>query len=274
MSLSITPAMQPLPIPMPSPQQAADAQRLNRVADSAAVRNTAARAVRDDDTPSVPGVQREVLAKVDTPTGQATVQVWDVNGDGTKDAVLRDTATGATTALLNKGGDNAPVFTGPSVNISTPTQTDVNRLAVPGGQSGRAFLATDTDGDGLRQLAVKRHDGVWISLGEGQDQPGRTGVDEAEARFAQLLAQMIRLLPVSMPVRGLLGFSGELEGDDWSEALGHLSEGLAYGHDTATPLVGNQVPLDTSFWMLWALMADEWADPDQGRPAAERLRPA
>lgn len=262
MSMSVTPAMQVIAVPEPAPADRSNAQRLSAAAADPDVRSVAAEAVQAEAPAALPGEgSREPAAVVQTGAGEATVHVWDVNGDGAKDAVLRDDSTGAASALLNRGGNDAPAFSGPAVSISAPTGQDLNTLSVTGNDTGRSFLAADLDGSGLRQLAVKRSDGQWLSLGGSRDQPGVVPVDQAEDRFDEIVSHMLRLLPSSMQLRGLWNSGLPADMDDWTDMMARSGNGIPYGYDTATPTFGNLVPLDASFSMMWGFLTDEIEDP-------------
>jgi hypothetical protein len=214
--------------------------------------------VQAADAPSQPGAAAPEVAAVVRGAGkEATVQVWDVNGDGAKDAVLSDTATGAKSALLNRGDDAKPQLSTDAISISAPTSEDLNSLAVHGKQTGRSFLATDVDGDGLRQLAVRRDTGEWVSLGGSQDTPGVKPIDEAEKRFEAFVMQMMRWLPATLQVRGLWGAESGTDFDDWADEMDDAAYGVPGGLDTATPSLGALVPTSSAFALLWAFMASE-----------------
>lgn len=199
MSTSITPALQPIVLPPPSPVAVAGQRRADTFARNDTVLEAAGEAIvtkAEEGTPTT-GQAPEVAATVKTGQGTATVQVWDVNGDGAKDAVVRDTTTGASTALINRGENDAPVFDDQTVALTAPTMKDLDTLAVEGPRTGREFLAADTDGDGLRQIAVKRGAEDWISLGGRQDVAGQSptaAIEDAEARFERIMMELSELL--------------------------------------------------------------------------------
>lgn len=262
MSIAIVPMQQVFLPPEPTPQQRSDSQRLNAVANNADVRDAAADAVQaqTDNAPTASAnPNREPVASVHTSQGDAAVMVWDVNGDGAKDAVLRDTASGATTALLNRGGDAAPQLTGPAISIDAPTAKDLDRLALNGPATDRRFLAADFDGDGTRQLAVQRSSGEWMSLGGSQDAPGVAPIDQAEAQFIEFITRMVELLPHVMQVRGLFDTGADwFGGEDWDDAMGNEAEGIPFGYDTATPLLGDLVPSNSTYPLLFGALMDDF----------------
>jgi hypothetical protein len=195
MFASMIPALQSIPVTPPPAADAERAQRTNAVAERSSTREAAKRAIdRDDDHGSSSGVEPAGAEIVTTAEGgTATVKVWDVNGDGAKDAVVTDTASGATSALLNRGGDLTPQLDTKAVSLTAPTAVDVDRLAVEGGQTGREFLAVDLDGDGVRQTAVERAPGQWMSLGPSQDGANGsslTPIQQAERHFEAIVAEL------------------------------------------------------------------------------------
>jgi hypothetical protein len=197
MFASMVPVLQVMPVTPPPAADAARAQRSNTIAERGSTREAAERAIRRD-RDHAPGMQPEVAEVVPgSQDADATVKVWDVNGDGAKDAVVTDTASGATSALLNRGGDLTPQLETEAVSLSAPTAIDVDRLSVKGDKTGRNFLATDLDGDGVRQTAVERAPGEWISLGpsqDGADGSGLTPIQQAERHFEAIVAELSALL--------------------------------------------------------------------------------
>lgn len=219
MSLSIGSSLPLTPIALPAADGAKTAagQRAVQLAGSEPVREAAAEAIRasaetqEPPAPPVRGVPPQIVAQVEVPapkggdgdTSNASVQVWDVNGDGRKDAVIRDEATGGVSALLNKGDAEAPKLE-QAVNISAPTKDDLGKIAVTGSETGARFIAADLKGDGTRQLAVESGD-KWLNLGVSHDaqlplartlagEAVKTPIEQAEQTFLRLVGELSPIL--------------------------------------------------------------------------------
>jgi hypothetical protein len=190
MPIGIVPPLRPLVLPKSSAKETEGAQRAAKLANSADLRNTAAQAVSRSSEPAA-----AVLP-------DASLQVWDVNGDGKKDAVIRDASSGGKSALINQGSNQAPRLDGPAVRLSAPGADDLKRLSVQGARTGQTFVAADLEGSGRRQLAVRQGEG-WGSLGadndgghpSSPDDVDPTPIDHAEKRFETLVAELAAIVP-------------------------------------------------------------------------------
>jgi hypothetical protein len=212
--LSITPALRTLPLRTAAPGEQANAKRAVTLAARGDVREVALQAVQSaGDLPApvpegggdkpLPEAVANVAASGDAPA--VSVRVWDVNGDGTKDAVIRDESTGASSALLNRGDGVKPKLESSAVQLSAQTGADVDRLAVVGGKTGKTFLAADLQGTGQRQLAVKQGSD-WLSLGgstdavpakEAGDSASDTPIQQAEQRYERIVGEFAAIVPAN-----------------------------------------------------------------------------
>jgi hypothetical protein len=140
--------------------------------------------------------------------------VWDVNGDGAKDAVVRDNASGKSSTLLNRGNSETPQLADEAVSLSESEDTDLDALSVADGSTDNDLLALDADGDGTRQYAVKAGDD-WYSLGCTGDSvleanPGEANkasspatkddappVAEAAQRYQRLVGELALIVPAA-----------------------------------------------------------------------------
>jgi hypothetical protein len=159
------------------------------------------------------------LQMPDVEPKKVALSVRDVNGDGRKDAVLRDESSGASAMLLaNRQGQLEPG----AISLNQPNAADLDRLATTGRATGAQFLATDLNGDGARNLAVK--DGQsWLSLGKldelhihgPQASPEEAPVDEAESRYDEIIGELDWIVPAFA----------------WDESFGGDSQGTEGQHD-------------------------------------------
>jgi hypothetical protein len=203
MPIGIVPSLRPLVLPKSSAKETEGAQRAAKLADSADLRSTAAQAVSrsSEREPGAAG-KRAGAEPAAVVLPDASLQVWDVNGDGKKDAVIRDASSGGKSALINQGSNQAPRLDGTAVRLSAPGGEDLKRLSVKGERTGQTFVAADLEGSGRRQLAVRQGEG-WGSLGadnDGEHPSSSDGVDDtpidhAEKRFETLVGELAWVVP-------------------------------------------------------------------------------
>jgi hypothetical protein len=119
---------------------------------------------------------------------------WDINGDGSTDAVFGgEEHVKGVKAFLGRGNG---IFDTDSIDLEQPTEQDMQQLVVAD-SSGRQFVAADFSGTGARDYAFL-YQGQWIGLGrdarpttdeERAALDARRGVVEAARRLDDLIAQ-------------------------------------------------------------------------------------
>jgi hypothetical protein len=161
------------------------------------------------------------VSKASISNGGLALSLVDVQGDGVKDVVIKDSTTGASATLLKKGDHLETSL----VSLSAPEPSDLERLSLSGEKSGRHFLAVDLEGSGVRKFAVKEGD-KFVSLGSSDDGKNitaggfdtaptkglATGLQEAEARYQKLVGELGWIVPAfAVPPTNPSGF-GSLPG--------------------------------------------------------------